>query len=366
MKKVASLFILAVLLVACNNINAYNIEGKVEDGNWDGRQVTLLRVSNQSDMQSLDSAVIKDGEFALKGKVDTACWLVFLVKNEDGQPMYKDFYVEGSLKFTIKDGKIRISGGPVNEAYQAFEDKYEGMTKNVVALNAAFKADPTNKELEKSFNEEYARFEKSFRELALGTIQENRTNPLGLHLFLATMSSLENEEIESILAKASPDFLADPTVKMVVVQLEKSKKVGVGKPFVDLHMFKPDSSPVSLSEYAGKGHYVMIDFWASWCGPCIKELPNVLACYEKYHNKGFEVVGVSLDKDANAWKAAIKDHKLPWPQMSDLAGWQSQAVELYSFSGIPHTVLLDPKGTIIAKDLRGSALGEKLAELLGK
>ena len=366
MKKIALIFIATILFVACNNTNAYNIKGQMGDSTWDGKQVTMLGLSNETGMLPLDSTIIKDGTFTLKGKVDSAGWYVLLFKKDGGQPIYKDFYVEGNLDFSIKNGRMRLTGSLLNDAYQAFGDKYDDMTVNIVKLNAELKANPANKELEKAFNEEYGRFEKTFRELALTTIMENIDNPLGLHLFQATMSSLENKDIESILAKAGPVFLADSTVKMVAAQLALSKKVSIGSRYADLAMFKPDATPISLSEYVGKGTYVMIDFWASWCGPCLRELPNVLACYEKYHQKGFDVVGVSLDKDAGAWKAAIKSNKIPWPQMSDLAGWQSQAVSVYSFSGIPHTVLVDPQGIIIAKDLRGPGLGKKLAELLDK
>jgi len=366
MKKVVLIVVSTLLLMACNSLNAYNIKGEMDDKSWDGKQVTLLGISKQSGLLPIDSTIIKDGTFKLKGKVDTIGWYVLMVKKEDGQPIYKDFYLDGDIAYTMKNGKVSIKGSPVNNAYQVFGEKYDSMTATIVKLNSKLKANPTNKELEKAFNAEYAVFEKSFRELAKSTILENLDNPVGLHLFQAAMSSLENNDIETILAKAKPAFLADPTVKMVISQLELSKKVGIGSRFSDLTMSKPDGSAISLSEYVGKGTYVLVDFWASWCGPCMQELPNVLACYEKYHQKGFEIVGVSLDKDAEAWKSAIIKHKMTWPQMSDLAGWQSQAVTVYSFSGIPHTVLMDPKGIIIAKDLRGSALDEKLAELLTK
>jgi len=366
MKKIVLIVVSAMLLMACNSLNAYNIKGEMGDKSWDGKQVTLLDVSNKSGLKPIDSTLIKDGSFKLNGKVDTIGWYVLMFKKADGQPVYKDFYLDGDITYTMKNGKASIKGSPVNNTYQAFGDKYENMTAAIVKLNSELKANPTNKELEKAFNTEYAVFEKSFRELANSTILENLDNPVGLHLFQATMSSLENKDIEYILTRAKPAFLADPTVKMVLSQLALSKKVGIGSKFPDLTMPKPDGTSMSLSEYAGKGSYVLVDFWASWCGPCMQELPNVLACYDKYHQKGFEIVGVSLDKDAEAWKSAITNHKMIWPQMSDLAGWQSQAVAVYSFSGIPHTVLIDPKGIIIAKDLRGSALGDKLAELLGK
>jgi peroxiredoxin len=157
--------------------------------------------------------------------------------------------------------------------------------------------------------------------------------------------------------------MKDGTVKMVKAQLDLSKNVQEGSKCPELKMMAPDGTQVSLSQFIGKGNYVLIDFWASWCGPCMKELPNVLECYKIYHPKGFDIVGVSLDEDATAWKGAIEKNQIPWHHMSDLAGWKSQAVTVFSFSGIPHTVLVDPTGVIVAKNLRGEELKAKLAEI---
>jgi peroxiredoxin len=366
MKKVVLIIAAAILLVACNRINVYNIKGQMGDNSWDGKQVTLIKQIDESGLLSVDSTIIKNGHFKLKGEVDTVGWYMLIIKNDNGQQIYKDFYMEEHLDFAYNNGKSRMTGSPVNDAYQAFNDKYDELTVNLVKLNAELKENPKNKEIEKAFNNEYIRFEKSFRALSVATIVKNLDNPLGVRLFQTTMSSMENKDIEAILAKAGPEFLSSPMVKMVVAQLAASKKVSIGCKYSDLTMSKPDGTVVSLSEYIGKGSYVMIDFWASWCSPCIEELPKILACYKKYHQKGFEIVGVSLDENATSWKAAIKNYHMSWPQMSDLASWKSQAVSVYSFSGIPYMVLIDPNGVIIANDLRGDVLNKKLAELLDK
>ena len=123
-----------------------------------------------------------------------------------------------------------------------------------------------------------------------------------------------------------------------------------------------NDSIIKLSSLKGK--LVLIDFWASWCAPCRKELPNVKRAYEKYKNKGFEILGVSLDKDRDAWIEAISKEGLTWPQVSDLKFWQSEAVQVYAIQSIPYTVLIDKEGKIIATDLRGADLDKKLSEVL--
>ena len=142
---------------------------------------------------------------------------------------------------------------------------------------------------------------------------------------------------------------------------------GEGKRF-DANLEMADTTGVShsLSEYVGKGHYILVDFWASWCGPCLGEMPNVKAAYDRFHAKGFDIVGLSFDANDDAWKAAINRFEMPWTNLSDLKGWESAASKKYKIDSIPDNILVGPDGRIVANGLRGKALQQKLAELLGE
>jgi peroxiredoxin len=154
----------------------------------------------------------------------------------------------------------------------------------------------------------------------------------------------------------------DAVIEQRIAQLKSSTEVGDEAP--DFSAATPDGKTLSLKSLRGK--VLLVDFWASWCGPCRRENPNVVAVYNKYKSKGFDVLGVSLDNDGQRWKGAIDQDKLTWHHVSDLGGWGSMPAKLYKVTGIPHTLLLDKNGIIIAKNLRGQALEQKLIEIFGE
>lgn len=160
-------------------------------------------------------------------------------------------------------------------------------------------------------------------------------------------------------------------VRKFVVRRDRSKddeknaamKAFVGQRFTDLEMLDTDGNSHKLSEYVGNGHWLFVDMWASWCGPCRAEMPHVVAAYEKYHKKGLEMVSISLDNQKENWVKAITALNMPWTHLSDLKGWQSIVCDVYKVWAIPDNLLINPQGEIVARNLRGETLHEKLKEI---
>ena len=147
-------------------------------------------------------------------------------------------------------------------------------------------------------------------------------------------------------------------------EIDLAAATGINSKFVDLGLPGPQGQTVWVGDYVGQNKLVLIDFWASWCGPCIRELPNVVKAYERFHDKGLEIVGVSLDKDKASWLAAIEQTGQKWPQMSDLKGWDCEGAALYGIQSIPANVLINEQGEIVARDLRGDALLKEIESRL--
>ena len=196
-------------------------------------------------------------------------------------------------------------------------------------------------------------------------IRENKDNNIPVPYIVEAMQLLGYDGLKEALDPKAA-YYNHPDLAKAKQLLATYDKRAPGTKFKDMTMSDMDGKEVTLSQWAGKGNYVLVDFWASWCGPCRQEMPNVVVNYEKYHAKGFEIVGVSFDQNKEPWVKAVQTMGLRWPQMSDLKGWQCAASDLYGIKSIPASVLIDPQGTIIALDLRGKALGKKLKEIYGE
>ena len=276
-----------------------------------------------------------------------------------------DFFLEnGKINVALTKDNDSATGTANNDAYQIVRAQINDISKKMNAIYQSMGDSSLSDEQKEAKQKEGAQLEEGYDKVIKEGVQKNITNPVGVFLFKQTFYNNSTEENAALLEQIPANFQNDETIVKVKEQTEKQKKTAVGTKFIDFEMQTPEGKTVKLSDYVGKGKVVLVDFWASWCGPCRREMPNLVEAYAQYKNKGFEIVGISLDSKADAWAKGVKDLNITWTQLSDLQGWKNSGAQLYGVNSIPHTVLVDKDGTIIAKNLHGEEIDAKLQEIL--
>ena len=362
MKKLTYLLAAAAVFAACNSGNqGYTVTGTIE-GATDGDTVFLQTVEFRQ-LVKLDSAVITNGTFTFKGTQDTAANRYLTYSPAGAEGMIMDFFLEnGKINVALTKDNDSATGTANNDAYQIVRAQINDISKKMNAIYQSMGDSSLSDEQKEAKQKEGAQLEEQYDKAIKEGVQNNITNPVGVFLFKQTFYNNSTAENEALLQQIPANFQNDETIVKIKELTDKQKKTAVGTKFVDFEMQTPDGKSVKLSDYVGKGKVVLVDFWASWCGPCRREMPNLVEAYAKFKGKNFEIVGVSLDQDGAAWKEAINKLNMTWPQMSDLKFWQSEGAQLYAVNSIPHTVLIDGDGTIIARGLHGEELQTKIAE----
>ena len=361
----------AAALTACDQKQAapadsYTVSGTAE-GTQDGDTVYLCEMQGFFGMNPIDSAYIKDGRFEFKGKTEGAT-LCFLVPLHGGEPTTMQGFILENAAITARLGTEKIpshfESGPNGKLFEKFmegdsawnaqiEQPWKIANDSAVDEATKQRAQQTLDSLQKLQNAYHKKF-----------IVDHVPSAISDFLFsycMNTLSDTDKEELLKLFGEKQPQY---PVYKAIMAEREAGKATAIGAQYTDLAMPDPDGKEIRVSDYVSKNKYTLIDFWASWCGPCRAEMPTVVKAYSTYHAKGFEVVGVSFDNDKAAWLKAIDQLKMPWPQMSDLKGWESVGAEKYNVRAIPANVLIDQQGKIVAKDLRGEDLLSKLGELM--
>lgn len=369
--KVSILSLTIVSLVGITGVNAQNTKGFTIKGELsglkDGDKVMLIHSTDQRKMDTVFQTV-KNNRFELKGQVKNGADF-YSLRVENKRIRYNAFLDNSSmvLKGDAEDlSKVTLSGSASHDDYLRYTATMASTTAKIRSLNKEYRDASTakNEELVKTIGKQFDELEG---EQATLTNDFIRKNPSSYYTpYLIFNGDIEPSVTEPIYNGLSKTVKASTYGIKVKERLADLSRVAVGIKAPDFSALTPEGATLSLNEVVKKGKYTLIDFWASWCGPCRQENPNVVAAYAKFHEKGLNILGVSLDKaeGAAAWQKAIANDQLTWYQVSDLKYWESPMVKLYAIRGIPHSVLVDAKGIIVAKDLRGKALHDKLEELL--
>ena len=361
MKKI---LVMAALIAATLPTEAQNVKYSINGISKENGKTVYLR--DRLTRSVVDSTVVANGKFSMSGNAEKNAYMAVSTKDA----LWSVMLFNDGTPVTINLNDSTLKGSPQNER----------LTRYDIDVNASY-ANFMMKVQSMSEEERKAKEMELVGGLMIATMKmmegvekvfkEERESLIPVAFLSEYQEMLGQDKLDSVLA-TKPVWASHPIAKSLVDYFnhqkaqEAKKNAFIGQQFTDLEEADTDGKMHKLSEYVGKGKWVLVDFWASWCGPCMQEMPNVVAAYEKYHAKGFDVVGLSFDNKKEPWLKAIADQKMPWTHLSDLKGWRTVASGVYGVNSIPDNLLIDPQGKIVARGLRAQGLQNKLKEIFGE
>lgn len=370
MKKLLFAFLLIPFL--SNAQNKFSLKGDIESLKGD-KKIYLIHIDGNA--EKLDSAKTINGKFEFNIDLNSPSIAILLLDHsgndlntkEGPKDIYRFFIEPGKATLNAKDSifNATVKGLAIADDYEKLTKSTNKIADALVALSKEF-ANLSDKEkskegLVKGFQDRYLAYLEERKAIITDFIIENPKSYVSLYSLNADLAAenMNVEQVERAYNALSPELKESPISNAISQKLLIERKTGIGAQAMEFEEQTAEGIAIKLSSF--KGQYVLVDFWASWCGPCRQENPTVVKAYETYKNKNFTVLGVSIDADKDKWVSAVKQDGLVWTQLLD----RSQNIaRAYDISSIPRNFLLDPNGKIIAKNLRGVALLDKLKEVL--
>ena len=367
MKRILFVAFLSILLASCGS-DSYKIKGVVscvEDGT-----VITLNVLDYDGIFTLDSTVIRNGRFSLKGKAENPQMAVLIYEVDDIMGGAQFFLESGKINVVIdaEEGRQHVSGTPNNDAFQKFYDDTDALNEEAdeiedkIRMTLATQGDATD------LYQQMGDLQDRFKALLAQSILDNADKYYAYQQIIENYSLFEPDEVMVMLEALAPTFGQDLAFNQLTAMINAQLSTSLGHAYTDfeapiLDKSNKYESKAKLSDYVGKNKVVLLDFWASWCGPCMNELPNLKAAYKKFKSKGFEIVSVSVDDGTEEWIQAVKDNGMNWVQLwNGYDDMENSPAVKYSITAIPATFLIDSDGTIIGRNLRENELEEALTD----
>ena len=353
MKKLIYFAAIIAIVFACKPTD-YKIEGTVNQPELNGKYVFIKERINRV-WTTIDSTKIEDGKFAFEGICDSARVVFIACEKADGETIREPFVFEnGNIKIHIDKSGVTAEGTEQNNILQKYlniknglyakaEEVYKSYSDSTVTDKAALDA-------------KMSAFEKEITANDIQFATENANTVVGNYIFGSSFFGMTVEEKEKIVALMTPETKAISRMAEIIAAIDIEKLTAKGQKFTDIELPDMQGQQLALSALVGKTDYVLVDFWASWCGPCMQSLPELKALYAKHKGSQLEILGISLDNDTAAWKNTVKEHEINWKHISDLQGWKSAGAALYAVRSIPATVLIDKNGTILGRNLKLSEM----------
>jgi len=345
--------------------SSYTITGRISgvDSGW------VYLINRQIENDSPDSAQIKNGLFGFTGKLTAPSFCLLGIVNRGQKEFRLGFFLEnGQINITgNKDSldEALVSGSATQDEYRQFIASRKPLDEEGEKLGRLYESihAKNDKRLSDSIEKVYGAYDGKVKEFVK---QYAKSHPSSI---IAAMQLYENfsynpdaVELEKLYNGLDTSVMKSFFGNKIKDVLDVAKKTAIGQNAPDFVMNDTGGKPLSLNSFKGK--YVLLDFWASWCGPCRRENPALVKTYREYHQRGFDILSVSLDDNKEKWLAAVSEDHLNWSHVSDLKGWQNSAAKLYGIQAIPMNFLVDKQGRIIAKGLRGEDLGKKISEII--